>query len=69
MTLLVPPMIEVHLTGVFHAAQDAPGKPVTLTYTDGTTETAPFPHDLNNLGDIGFFSVVSHVQAQRPRTP
>lgn len=57
--MLVPPNIQVMMTGVRWAQQDKNGD-ITLTYTDGNTETAPAPE--YDIGDKNIFEVVGDIQ-------
>lgn len=63
--MLCPSNIEAMMTGVQYANQDRKGN-VTLTYTDGTTETANCA-DMQLLEAASFMAVVGTVQ-ERART-
>ncbi len=58
--LMIPPTIEMLMSGVSMAAQDRHGN-ITLRYTDGTTETAACP-DIEMKDETSFFRIVSTVQ-------
>lgn len=61
--MLVPPLIQIELTGVQRAQQNKTGA-ITLTYTDGTRETRPCKLDM--LRDFcGIVGVIDYVQAGR----
>jgi hypothetical protein len=59
---IVPPNLHVLLTGAQNAKQDRTGR-VTLTYTDGTTESRKCAHDVEEFDS--FLALVSYVQAGR----
>lgn len=61
--MIVPPNINVMMTGVQRAQQDKTGL-ITLVYTDGTTESRPSPDkDISDFANI--FSIVGFVQDAR----
>ena len=72
------PKIESMMTGVAEAQQLAKGGAITLIYMDGTAERGASkgkllgclaPDGSVDPGDFdSLFAVVSHVQAQRPKT-
>jgi hypothetical protein len=52
------------MSGVAEVTQpNSKDAPVTLHYTDGTTETGAYSGDIRTTGN--FFSIVSGIQAQR----
>jgi len=72
------PKIESMMTGVVEARQLAKGGAITLIYTDGTAERAASkgkrlgrlaPDGSVDPGDFdSLFTIISHVQGQRPKT-
>ena len=56
---LVPPNVQVAMCGVKYASQDKNGF-ITLTYTDGTTESASATE--YDIGDKNIFEICGDVQ-------
>lgn len=57
---ICPPRFQTLMCGCERAEQDNKGN-ITLIYTDGTTETAPFPE--RDIAEFeSFFSIVGNVQ-------
>lgn len=66
-TMVVPPMIQVMMTGVQFARIFGNGR-VQLTYEDCETESARISAEQLSAGRDNFFSLVSAVQSKRPDT-
>ena len=65
---IVPPNINAMMTGVQYAAQDKSGT-ITLTYTDGETESADCSDlDINDI-ENGIFGITSLVQTRARENP
>jgi hypothetical protein len=59
---LVPANIQIMMTGAARAMQEKSGR-ITLTYTDGETETAMCDHDIDEFDS--WFHLVGFVQQGR----
>jgi len=61
--IIAPPRIQTMMSAVLDARQDSSGR-ITLTYTDGSKESAA---STTNIADptVAFFAIVEEVQSKR----